>query len=277
MQVDFFKPSHPVLQNYIDYFYFLERSETDQETTYLGFPTTSTYVMVCKNSDFIINNQNISILSSQRSNLRSVLFSDTKISGEMHYKGATNEITISFKPLGINVFLEKNFSEYRKNVISIFEFEPNFNAEFSCMFDIKSNAERVVALEKYFLSILKKEVHPVLKRILSDIHNPNYNFPTVNDLCLKYSISRPTLNYYFKSHLGTNPRQYIRIVRFRNAIKQFTSDSSRENLSNLTYLTDYFDQSHMIKDFVSLTGFTPKKFFNKITQFEDGQINWLFL
>ena len=277
MQVDFFKPTNSVLQDYIDYFYFLERKGTDREITYLGFPTTSTYVTICKDSDFTIDNQNISIVESRADNLRSVLFSDTKISGEMHYKGATNEITICFKPLGINVFLDKNFSEYRKAIISVFEFETNFHQEFSNIFEISSNLEKVEALESYFLLILKKEANPTLQQILYDIHNPKDNCPSVNQLCQKYSVSRPTINSYFNRHLGTSPSQYLKIVRFRNAIKEFTSDSSTESLSDLTYLTNYFDQSHMIKDFISLTGYTPKQFFNKITQLENGQINWLFL
>lgn len=33
----------------------------------------------------------------------------------------------------------------------------------------------------------------------------------------------------------------------------------------------------MVKDFRALTGYSPREFFNQITEMEKGQINWLFL
>lgn len=277
MEVDLYTPKNPILKKYIDYFYFLNRKSTDEEITYLGFPTTSIYVIVCKNVNFQINKQNISIQESKNKSIHSLLICDTKISGEMNYKGAISEITICFKPLGINVFLDKDFSNYHTDIISTFEFEPNFKDTLTTIFNIESNESKVNALENYFVSILKRSQNNILSQIISEIHNSSENFPTVNELCQKYAITRPTLNSYFKKHLGTNPSQYIKIVRFRKTIKQFTSQNNTGNLVNVSYLTDYFDQSHMIKDFISLTGYTPKHFFKNISQYENGQINWLFL
>lgn len=277
MQVDFYYPQNSILKKYIQYYYFLNRTEMDKEITYLGFPTTSVFVMACQNANFVIQNENIVIEENKNMPFQSVLFHDDKISGEMQYKGATNEITICFKPLGINAFLSKNFIDYKTNTISNFKFEQDFEKEFTAILNKNSNTEKINAIEKYLLANLKGTENILLEQILLEIHSTIESLPTISALAKKYQVSRPTINNLFKKHLGTNPNQYIKIVRFRNAIQEFTSNSNSLQLVDIAYITNYFDQSHMIKDFISLTGYSPKHFFERLTVLENGQINWMFL
>jgi AraC-like DNA-binding protein len=39
---------------------------------------------------------------------------------------------------------------------------------------------------------------------------------------------------------------------------------------------NYFDQSHLVKEFKELTGFSPKTFFKQISPLENGTIQWMF-
>jgi AraC-like DNA-binding protein len=65
-------------------------------------------------------------------------------------------------------------------------------------------------------------------------------------------------------------------MRFRNSIKEKQKKRSFQNLTGLAHAMDFFDQSHMIKDFKSLTGHNPKDFFRKIQSPENSSINWIF-
>jgi transcriptional regulator GlxA family with amidase domain len=93
----------------------------------------------------------------------------------------------------------------------------------------------------------------------------------------KYGISRTTINKHFDLHLCTTPSQFKKVFRFRNAMRRHRLKISAESLADISCDAEYFDQSHMIKDFKSLTSYAPKTFFSKISALEDGQINWLFL
>ena len=48
-----------------------------------------------------------------------------------------------------------------------------------------------------------------------------------------------------------------------------------KNLTVVGYEALFYDQSHMVKAFKSLTGFTPKQFFEGI-ELKNGAGNWFF-
>lgn len=66
----------------------------------------------------------------------------------------------------------------------------------------------------------------------------------------------------FKVFTGFNPKLYSRIIRFESVIK---NHSNARNLTDLSYLNNYYDQAHFIHDFKSFTGFSPKSFW-KLSQ-----------
>lgn len=53
------------------------------------------------------------------------------------------------------------------------------------------------------------------------------------------------------------PKYYSRIIHF-NAAFQFLKKNPHTSWIDFTYRFDYFDQSHMIKDFYHFTGASPK-------------------
>jgi AraC-like DNA-binding protein len=49
-----------------------------------------------------------------------------------------------------------------------------------------------------------------------------------------------------------------------------------QNLTTLAYAVDFFDQSHMIRDFKAMTGFMPKEFFRNVTGRDGGSVAWIY-
>ena len=276
MKVVLHNVCNPILKKYINYFYFYERTSIDKEIKYFGFPTPNVFITVFKGADYEITNENIEIVESKSSEVKHVLFFDDEKPGYLKYNGALSEITICFKPLGINHFLEQSFSDYINGAITPIVFFSDFKDQMATVFELTSQEDKALALENYLLSKVKSFDHPFLNEVVSDIMSKTEIQYTVTSIAKKYNISRPTLNKSFKKHLGIKPNQFIKIVRFRNAIENYKTKTRDENLVDVAYLTAYFDQSHMIKDFISLTGYSPKTFFSKISHLENGQINWLF-
>ncbi|MVX37116.1 helix-turn-helix domain-containing protein [Myroides sp. LoEW2-1] len=73
------------------------------------------------------------------------------------------------------------------------------------------------------------------------------------------NISERTLERLVKQYVGMSPKVYSRIIRFQ-ANLNLLRESSFKSLTELTYESGYFDQSHYIREFKTFTGSTPKQY-----------------
>jgi len=276
MKVKLYKPQNPRLQKYIECFYTLRRFAADESVTYLAFP--SIFSMVCLNAQERIeqSGENLIFTHCPQNRLQTHIICDFRSAGWIRYEGAADEIVIYFKPLGLNAFLEKNLTSYVPSIFAEFAPFGDYQTIMTEIFALDGDEPRLRALENYWLSKYKGFEHPFLHRVIEEMVNDG-GAASISETALKNRISRPTLNKHFDLHIGTTPSQFKKVVRFRNAMKRHRQKISQENLADISSGADYFDQSHMIKDFRALTKHSPKNFFSKISSLEDGQINWLFL
>lgn len=77
-------------------------------------------------------------------------------------------------------------------------------------------------------------------------------------LAKELCISRDVFEKRFRQAVGTTPKRYANIVRFKNLIG---GSHSGENLTEIGLNAGYFDQSHFIRDFKTYTGRVPSEFF----------------
>jgi transcriptional regulator GlxA family with amidase domain len=70
---------------------------------------------------------------------------------------------------------------------------------------------------------------------------------------------RRQLERNFKKQIGVSPKQLGKVIRLQTALKMLL-DQKSENLTDIAYESEYFDQSHFIKDFREFTGINPKDF-----------------
>lgn len=63
----------------------------------------------------------------------------------------------------------------------------------------------------------------------------------------------------FKRHVGVTPKQYLKLMRFQRAVGLIESTEIRD-WSDLSLKCGFFDQSHLINDFKTLSGFTPEDY-----------------
>lgn len=277
MKIKSYHPKNAILQHHIECFYSLQRDGNDKDLTYFGFPSNTIYLTLCQNATISIEENDITIENHPNQNIQSLLIIDNQKQASTTYKGATNEITIYFKPLGINAFLREPLSHYITDTISEFNPFEDYTVALQEVFKIDDDAAKIDFLENYFVSKRIGFTHSFLPEALQKIATENSPKSSVAILSEHFKISRATLHKQFLRHLGTSPSQYIKIERFRASIKLFTKEATKEQLIDIAYLAAYFDQSHMAKDFKSLTGYSPKLFFSKLNQLENNQINWIFL
>jgi len=275
MEVKVFQPADPILKPYIECLYTLKRDANEPPTKYAAFP--SIYSMVCMNANsrIEIEDHDLSFAHDPSTPHQLSLICDFDTSGWMTYEGAMDEIVIYFKPLGINAFLEHPLKGYFSSFFTMFDPYADYQESMAEIFELKDNRKRIERLERYWRSKLKGFEHPFLQQVVDEIIRDDFR-GSVSDLAMRHGVSRTTLAKHFDQYVCTTPSQFKKVARFRSAMRRHRDAVDDLNLSEISHGAEYFDQSHMIKDFKSLTRLSPKTFFSKLSTLEDGHINWLF-
>ncbi len=278
MNIQLYRPQNILLQNYIEYLYILTRHAEEQPTTYLTFPNIYSMVSISRNAVITAEGNKVTVDFSLESDLVCGLAVRYIQPLLIEYTGAANEISICFKPMGLNAFLEHPLSYYAKNESLENKFHPfiDFLPEMNAIMQIENDDRKIAAMEAYWIGKLKGVSHPFMYQTINDMLLPNDREMTIAEIAQKNGISQKTLIKHFEKHIGKTPSDFRKIVRFRNALKQKGMDDKEVKLTDITYISRYFDQSHMIKDFKALTGYAPKEFFKKMCPTHDGKISWIY-
>ncbi|PST83556.1 hypothetical protein C7T94_13500 [Pedobacter yulinensis] len=93
----------------------------------------------------------------------------------------------------------------------------------------------------------------------------------VEDLVKQTGISGRHFNALFMRYAGVSPKTFVNMVRLQHFINLKLANPSC-SLTHCTYEAGFFDQSHLNKTFLQLTGQSPKAYFSA-----QQTINTLFL
>jgi AraC-like DNA-binding protein len=275
MKVNAYKPNNELLASVIECFYFLSREDGEPNTRYLTFPSVNSIWSINSNTK-VVKNQNIyQIQEAKNTLINSAIVCRFKEAFCFEYRGAAEEITVYFKPLGINAFLDKPLNVYTEGIENLFLPFEDLREFFQTIFNEKlSEKEKLERIETYFLSKHKGFNHPFLHPFLLELEKDNH---TINELATNFNTTPKTVIKHFEKHLCKSPKEYQKIIRFRKALAKIQVQKEPLSMTELSYILNYFDQSHLIREFRSLTGYTPTYFFKNISRLEAGKINWMFL
>ncbi len=120
------------------------------------------------------------------------------------------------------------------------------------------NWQRIRIVEQFMHTKLKWPTpDSLLMRAVANIQ-ADQGSTVIHQLARSLRISQDTLEKRFRRSIGTSPKQFARLVRFRHLIHNHTPG---QRLTDLAYEENYFDQAHFINDFRSFTGQSPQDFF----------------
>ena len=107
----------------------------------------------------------------------------------------------------------------------------------------------------------------VVSQALNTIESKKGNISILN-VAKDLSISSKHLERKFRHYVGLTPKEFSKILRFRNAISLIKQDRIK-SFSLLACEAGYYDQSHFIRDFQKFTGTSPQKYFSTASAFSD--------
>lgn len=117
-----------------------------------------------------------------------------------------------------------------------------------------------ITLTEYFLLARLRNTAPdkLVLTALAFIHQRQGNL-RMTDLAAQLNISQSPLEKRFRQVVGTSPKKFASLVRFRHILK---SHRQQPSLTHLAHKAGFYDQAHFIKTFKSFTGQAPDAFFS---------------
>jgi len=82
---------------------------------------------------------------------------------------------------------------------------------------------------------------------------------SLQEIQLAMHVSERTLERLVKEYIGLPPKTFSRIIRFQRSLDIMRQIDAKA-LTSLAYESNYFDQSHFIREFNAFTGTTPSSF-----------------
>lgn len=121
-----------------------------------------------------------------------------------------------------------------------------------------SDHDRIGIVEHFLLSRMPPtQPDQLVLAALGMIHRTRGTI-RITEIASSLYVSQSTLERRFRSIIGTTPKKFASIVRFKHTLAHYKPQAS---LTDLGYEAGFYDQAHFIREFRAFTGETPEQFF----------------
>ncbi len=119
-------------------------------------------------------------------------------------------------------------------------------------------------LDLYFMNFLKRKPLKNESRLilLEEVLNESQGRVALSNLAGQMNVSYRSLERLFERDLGVNASIYLKIYRINKALRMMALNMDMD-IYSIIINCGYYDHAHFIKDFKSVTGYTPRHFLLK--------------
>lgn len=280
MNIETFYPRHPVLKNHIEYYYFLKTHSVDFKTAYYVFPNTLQAFNIHKNACCEIEDNAVQVYGVREKKYLMIAQGKHEAPLQAILKGKLDKVTIIFKPLGLNHFIDKPLAVVTPLHSQLFHdwdqhaaTQPFLHAFFSA----GDNEARVDLLEDYLLRFYRPlHQEDILIKAMDSLMNFDTEIP-IHQIAEELSLGIRSFNRLFYNNAGISPVSFRKIARFRHSMKNRLFSERFKNLTEIGYESNFYDQAYFVKMYKKITGSNPAKFFKSIDKLADNQLIFQFL
>ncbi|TDS65331.1 helix-turn-helix domain-containing protein [Myroides indicus] len=273
------KPQNSQLQKLVAYYYFHSSGDTKKTEKFYFYPNYLHALTIYKGNDVFIDINNVSsdVMSSEEKEKLTLLYTvNLKHKMQVEIKGDFYKIGIVFYPLGINHFILESLDALMNQRFQTIKLDHSFETILSGISKEHPIDKQLEILEEALLSVIRPFEERALYKAIKEIVLSNGTIKT-DELEKITSLNRKTLLRLFKKHTLSSIEDYKKMVMFRNSLNYALQNKELVNLTDVALFNMYYDQSHFIKHFKSITSETPKTLLPKITQIGNEDLYWYFL
>ncbi len=259
----FYKPCE-LLQPYVRYYWVF--SSIQLLNTYT-FPIGCPQIIFHKRTPLFIPE-----LGATQNKL--TISGQVKFSSHLQAHGDVEMIVAVFYPHTMNTFLNAPASSFYNQEVSGYDIEDKQLNELAAqVFECKDNDICINLIEEWLLSRLSNTTYDTTYRVMrinAAVEKlcvaPHTLVTELSSICC---LGKKQFEREFYLHVGMNPKEYSRIVRFQKALWLMQHQQGKINQADLAYASGYADQSHLIREFKKLCGYTPLSLLEVSTPYSD--------
>lgn len=280
MKVQTYYPENPILKTHIEYYYFLKNKSKDFSERYCSFPHINHSFNIHKNVTCEIGSDYTFVREHNNNGHLAIIQGKYETPLSVHLKGRMDKITIIFKPLGFNHFIDKPFACVASQPSQIFTEWQNDSDYLTLLNDFygtEDNARRVQFLELFLLSKYRElKDYSILKKAIAQLTDFKNEY-SIEEITNNIGMNIRSFNRLFRDQLGISPSGFKKIARFRHSLENKLSNKQFKKLTEIGYESNFYDQSYFIKMYKKLTEDAPTTFFQSIEKLADDQLIFKFI
>lgn len=123
------------------------------------------------------------------------------------------------------------------------------------------NNSAITAIEDFLLNRLLKYSYndKIISLSLQQIYVQK-GMNTVAEMLKDIPATERQLERKFREQIGLSPKKFADIIKFQHLLKNLKHISPTLSLSDVSYISGYYDQSHLNNSFKKFTGLTPLQY-----------------
>ncbi|WP_396601659.1 MULTISPECIES: helix-turn-helix domain-containing protein [Flavobacteriaceae] len=249
-----YKPSS-FLSKYIDRFYTFEKSNSEYFELPSILPGTGLELVFYLENPLSVNEKTLP--KSHTICPRSILNFDKEKN--------VSFLSVRFKSGAFRHFTSVPFSELNNNYFSVEDLWKEKGRDLMKRLEHISGIQNKIEEIESFLINNFNAYHKIENDkwdLIVDELYYGFDSNTIEILSKKANLSLRQFERGFKSQFGITAKEFQKITRFQDVVKKILLNRKTDYLSTILD-NGYFDQSHFIKEFKSLTKKTPLEYFIK--------------
>lgn len=278
MNIETLFPSD-ALKPYIEFYYFIRSDDPNFNNIHYSFPHTVNAVSIYQQASFDASAGKLRVYHDAQNPFLTIIQSKCQKPLRVEMSGKTNRITIWFKPLGINHFINHPLAKVMNHItqqLIDWDKDSSYQAHLESSFSSAEPKQQIQHIEDFLLRKFRPlNTSPLEKAValLDDFGNEYH----MQDILNETQLSLRTFNRHFKQSLGVSPIEYRRIAQFRHSLNNKLFSKQFKRLTDIGYESNFYDQSYFIKLYKKLTGANPKSFFSNIEKLGNDNLIFQFV
>lgn len=262
MKYKIYQPS-PILSAFVDYYYYSKGTFNGEERTILPDGRVDLVFILsagvkAKNSGNTELVANGGMLQARKKEVFSVI-----------YDGRLELLGIRFSPKGCLALLGLPMAELPEQPVSLADI---FNTEAKeleeSLFGIHDPEKKISFIERWLVRQYKKnDLYHQWEWDWIDKLMRTSGTVSLQSLLQKSDANYKRIQRFFRDHLGISPKYFARILRMEAIHQDLRMHEKEIDWMYIVVKYGFYDQSHLVREFESMTGYSPNQFVEKLSQF----------
>ena len=191
---------------------------------------------------------------------RAFLSGQERTFADLQYDGQVDMISVVFRPAGVKAFFDLPMVLTAGLRLTAGDLEDKeLTALENSLTSTEDDRMCILLIEQFLFGRLMRLAEHNLRRIETAIRLINSGETNVSALADAACLSNKQFDRVFSEYVGAHPKEFSRTIRFQRALHKLETDP-QISWTALAADCGYFDQSHLIRDFRALSGYTPGEY-----------------